>query len=77
MDVRDITGDVKKDRFGHRLMSDPTKVGVFAGGGGPQGARLDQAGKFIKPSKNEATVFNHLDGSDYRYVLERGRIQDY
>jgi len=38
MDVRDIVGDVKKDRFGHRLYSDPQHTGKFAGGAGRQGA---------------------------------------
>jgi len=32
MDVSDIVGHIKKDRFGHRLMSvDPELAGQFAG----------------------------------------------
>jgi hypothetical protein len=41
------------------------KPGVFAGAGGRQGAAVDNSGNYVKPSKNEATVFNHLDSSDY------------
>lgn len=77
MNVRDITGDAKIDRFGHKLYNDPNKANVFAGGAGRKGGAVDPKGNFIKPSKNESDVFNHLDGSDYRYVLERGKMSDY
>ena len=32
LDVSDIVGSVKKDRFGHKLYNDPTQAGVYAGG---------------------------------------------
>ena len=65
MDVSDIVGSVKKDRYGHRLTADPLLAGQFAGI--RKGADLlSSKGKFIKPDKNISIAFSHLDTSVYR-----------
>jgi len=75
LDVTDIVGSVKIGRGGHKLYNDPTQVGVYAGG--RKGFSLDQNGNYKAPSKNEATVFSHLEGIDYAQYLRKPRQQEY
>lgn len=71
MDVSDITGTIKRDRFGHRLSVNPNSVGQFAGVRKGADNLFNSKGGFNKPSKNVSSAFSHLDTANWGSSLNR------
>jgi len=71
MDVSDITGTVKRDRFGHRLSINPNSVGQFAGKRKGTDDLFNSKGGFNKPSKNDSVAFSQLATDNFKVSLHR------
>ena len=70
MDVRDINGMFKMNRYGQRLSVDPNVMGLYAGARRGSESVINEHGSF-KTHKNESQAFAHLPTNDYKSSLYR------